>query len=301
MTTTSEIVVLSGKGGTGKTSITAAFASLADNAVFTDCDVDAADLHLILKPEIISEESFPSGAKAEINNDKCTSCGLCMELCRLDAIIMNNGRYAIDEFTCEGCGLCVEACPVKAITISENRNNRIYFAKSRFGPMVHGILGIGEENSGKLVSRVRKHAMQIAIKNNIPLILNDGPPGIGCPVISSLTGSRMVVAVTEPTLSGWHDLERLLELISQFKTNVFVIINKYDLNPEMTAKIESGLKFRGIHAFGKIPYDESFIHALIKGENINEYEPEGITVNKIRNIWETIINMIYESKCIRKD
>jgi len=301
MTTTSEIVILSGKGGTGKTSITAAFASLADNAVFTDCDVDAADLHLILQPEIISEESFPGGSKAEINNAKCTSCGLCMELCRFDAIIMNNGRYTIDEFTCEGCGLCVEACPEKAITKSENNNNNIYFAKSRFGPMVYGILGIGEENSGRLVSKVRKHAMNIALNNNIPLVLNDGPPGIGCPVISSVTGSKMVIAVTEPTLSGWHDLERLLELIGRFKTDIFVIINKYDLNPEMTVKIESGLKLRDINSFGKIAYDESFIHAMIQGKAINEYEPESATSKNLENIWKTIINMIYESQCIRKD
>ena len=258
-----EIVVLSGKGGTGKTSITAAFASLAKNAVFTDCDVDAADLHLLLSPNVYQRENFSSGAKAVVNNDKCTVCGLCKDLCRFDAIIIIDNEIHIDEFACEGCGLCSIACPIEAITIENYEKNHIYYADCRFGPMVYGKLGIAEENSGKLVSKIRQYAKDTARKLHSEMIITDGPPGIGCPVISSVSGANLVVAVTEPAISGWHDLERLINLIGQFHTPVKVIINKYDLNEDMCSVIENKLDNMKIEILGKIPYDNSMVNSLL--------------------------------------
>jgi len=293
-----EIVVLSGKGGTGKTSITASFASMAKNAVFVDCDVDAADLHLILSPDIYRDENFASGAKATIDNKKCTVCGLCRDLCRFSAIAIKNDELVIDEFACEGCGLCSIACPASAITIENYENNHIYFADCRFGPMVYGKLGIAEENSGKLVSKIRQYAKEMAKDSNANYIITDGPPGIGCPVISSVTGADMVVAVTEPTLSGWHDLERLIEMIGRFQTPVKVIINKYDLNEEMTYTIENKLKDKGIPILGKIPYDESMVYALLEGKTINEFESKGMVANELKIMWNKIISKIYEPKSI---
>ena len=293
-----EIVVLSGKGGTGKTSITAAFASLAQNTVFTDCDVDAADLHLLLSPDVYQRENFSSGAKAAVNNDKCTVCGLCKELCRFDAISITDNKIHINEFACEGCGLCSIACPVGAITIENYEKNHIYFADTRFGPMVYGKLGIAEENSGKLVSKIRQYAKDIAQKLNSEMIITDGPPGIGCPVISSVTGADLVVAVTEPTLSGWHDLERLINLIGQFHTPVKVIINKYDLNEDMCSVIENKLDNMKIEILGKIPYDNSMVNSLLEGKTINEFDPEGLIATILNKIWNNIKINIYEPKSI---
>jgi MinD superfamily P-loop ATPase len=293
-----EIVILSGKGGTGKTSITAAFASLAENAVFTDCDVDAADLHLVLSPEIYQSESFSSGAKAIVDNTKCTLCGLCKDLCRFSAIDFKGDELVIDEFACEGCRLCAVACPTGAITIENYENNHIYFADCRFGPMIYGKLGIAEENSGKLVSKIRHYAKKTAINVNAKYIITDGPPGIGCPVISSVTGADLVVAVTEPTLSGWHDLERLIEMIGRFHTPVKVIINKFDLNEEMASAIEQKIMNKGIEILGKIPYDETMIYALLEGKTIHEYEPNGLLTNKLSEIWNKVTSMNYETRSI---
>jgi len=293
-----EIVILSGKGGTGKTSLTAAFASFAKNAVFTDCDVDAADLYLVLSPDVYKIENFSSGTKAVVDKNKCTVCGLCRELCRFDAISIVNDEIYVDEFACEGCGLCSIACPAGAISIESYENNNIYFANCRFGPMVYGKLGIAEENSGKLVSKIRQYAKETAKKNNAAYIITDGPPGIGCPVISSVTGTDLVVAVTEPTLSGWHDLQRLIEMIGRFHTPIYVIINKYDLNKDMTFTIENNLKDKGIYILGKIPYDESMVYALLEGKTINEFEPNGLLATELKKMWNIITTSIYELKSI---
>lgn len=293
-----EIVFLSGKGGTGKTSLTAAFASLVNKAVFADCDVDAADLHLILSPDIYHQESFASGKKAVIRNEKCTRCGLCKELCRFGAIEFKNEVFIIDEFACEGCGLCLQACPAGAISIEKYETNRIYFSNTRFGKLIFGKLGIAEENSGKLVSKIRKFAKQTAVKNNAEFIITDGPPGIGCPVISSVTGADLVIAVTEPTLSGWHDLQRLIEMIERFQTSINVIINKYDLNEDMTEDIIKKLKEKNIPVIGKIPYDENILFALLDGKTITEFHPKGNITLDLNRIWKTIINNIYEPKSI---
>lgn len=291
-----EIALLSGKGGTGKTSITAAFSSLAGHAVLTDCDVDAADLHLVLTPEVNRKEIFSSGSKAVVHLNHCNNCGICIDLCRFDAIEIIDNELTIDEFACEGCGLCALTCPVNAITIDEYQKNQIYFAECRFGKMISGKLGVAEENSGKLVAKIRQYAKETASKTQADYILTDGPPGIGCPVISSVTGVDLVIAVTEPTLSGWHDLERLIELIKRFHTPVKVIINKYDLNVPMSLEIANQLETLGIEVIGKIPYDESMIIALLESKTITEYDPEGFTASEIRKIWDTIKSTFHEAK-----
>jgi len=285
-----EIVILSGKGGTGKTSITAAFASIAENAVFADCDVDAADLHLLLTPEIYHSEKFPSGTKAEINQELCTGCCICYDLCRFHAIQFYKENFKVDEYACEGCGLCVEACPANAISITQFANNNIYFANCRFGPMIYGKLGIAEENSGKLVAKIRQYTKDKSIEKNAVFIIADGPPGIGCPVISSVTGADLVIAVTEPTLSGWHDLQRLIEMIGRFRTPVNVIINKCDLNENMSRTIENNLTDLGIPVLGKLPYDDTIVHAMLEGKTINEFKPEGFIAKELSKMWKKILN-----------
>ncbi len=293
-----EFVVLSGKGGTGKTSITAAFASLADKTVFTDCDVDAADLHLILSPDVYRQEDFASGSKALIDSEKCTNCSLCMDLCRFNAIKTDGSDVVIDEYACDGCGLCALACPENAINIKEYSNNQINFANCRFGTLIYGKLGIAEENSGKLVSKIRQHARETAGILHASYIITDGPPGIGCPAISSVTGADLVVAITEPTLSGWHDLNRLIEMIGRFRTPVYVIINKYDLNEEMSDTIENNLKNKSIDILGKIPYDESMLHALLEGKSICEFMPDGLLSQEIKRMWNALKRKIYEPESI---
>ncbi len=286
-----EIVILSGKGGTGKTSITAAFAAMARDLVIADCDVDAADLHLILQPELYHEESYPGGTKSVIDPDRCTDCGICMDLCRFNAIELVNEHYLIDEYACEGCGLCNIACPEDAIRSVTNENNNLYFSNCRFGPFIYGMVGIAEENSGKLVSRIREEAKKKAKEEKAAVVLVDGPPGIGCPAISSVTGSDMVVAVTEPTKSGWHDLQRLIEMIERFHTKIFVILNKYDLNESMSNRIEEGLKEKNIPVLGKLPYDEQVIHALISGKSIPEYMREHPLTSELRRIWNKLLKL----------
>jgi MinD superfamily P-loop ATPase len=291
----SEIVILSGKGGTGKTSITAAFSSIAGRAVITDCDVDAADLPLLLSPEVTHTASYSSGSKAVIHLNKCNSCGICRDLCRFHAIEFIENEPVVDEFACEGCGLCEMACPVSAITMHQYEKNQLYFAQCRFGPMIYGKLGIAEENSGKLVAKIRQYAKETAIKKQADCIIMDGPPGIGCPVISSVTGVDLVVAVTEPTLSGWHDLERLIELTGRFQTPIKVIVNKCDLNETMTVDMVNKLDALGIEVLGKIPYDESMIHALLEGKTITEYDPEGHISAEVRKMWCTIESTVFET------
>ena len=201
-----EITILSGKGGTGKTSITAGLASIANNAVFCDNDVDAADLHLILEPDIIEKHQFESGKVAHIDKEICINCGICEQECRFDAIKSENGeKPEVNPFSCEGCRLCERLCPVDAITTTTNNNNWWFVSDTRFGQMVHAKMGAGEENSGKLVTTIRNHAKKIAKSTSAEFVINDGPPGIGCPVISSVTGTNKVLLVIEPSISGFHD------------------------------------------------------------------------------------------------
>ena len=285
-----EITILSGKGGTGKTSITAALASVAEKAVFCDNDVDAADLHLIFQPEILEEYKFSSGLKAHINISECTNCGICVQNCRFNAIHSNNnGNLFINPYQCEGCRLCERTCPVNAISAVQNKNNFWFVSHSRFGELVHAQMGPGEENSGKLVTQVRKKAKEIALKNKSEYIINDGPPGIGCAAISSISGTNTVLLVIEPTKSGLHDAQRLVELIETFKIETYALINKYDINLEISFIIEEYLQSKNIPLLSKIQFDKEMVEAMNEGKTIVEYNPESDVSKKISKTWAALI------------
>lgn len=278
-----ELVVISGKGGTGKTSITASFAALAENAVLADCDVDAADLHLILEPKIEQRNDFRSGRIAEIRQSDCTGCGLCEELCRFDAIT----DHTVDPFSCEGCGACVEFCPVKAIDFPEQLCGHWFKSTTRHGPMIHAHMSAGAENSGKLVSLVRTETRKLAKETDRELLLIDGPPGIGCPVIASIAGADAILVVSEPTLSGAHDLKRVLELAKHFGIAAMVCINKWDINCEMTEKIEVEAREMGAEPMGRIPYDAAVTGAQIEAKALVEYS-DGEAAQQMRALWTRV-------------
>jgi len=290
-----ELVVISGKGGTGKTSIVASFAGLAKNAVFADCDVDAADLHLILEPEIKQSSDFSGGKRARIIAEKCIGCGKCRDLCKFDAIHLNgqgndvvDKTFAVDPISCEGCKVCVEFCPVDAIEFNDCVNGQWLVSNTRFGTMVHAKLGIAEENSGKLVTLIRKEAKRIAAEEKKDLIIADGSPGIGCPVIASITGADLVLIITEPTLSGKHDFERVADLTASFGIPTLVCVNKSDLNREMTAEIAREADGRGIKLAGKIRYDKAFTKAQIMKATVVEYTGGWVTED-IKALWRKVI------------
>ncbi|MDK2823962.1 MAG: hypothetical protein PWQ67_776 [Clostridia bacterium] len=276
-----ELVVISGKGGTGKTSIVASLATLIDNKVLADCDVDAADLHLVLNPRILEEYEFRSGKTAYINKEKCTQCKKCLELCRFDAI---GDDLIIDKVSCEGCGVCVYFCPLGAIEFKDNLSGHWFISSTTYGPLVHAKLGIAEENSGKLVTLVKSQARKVAMEQNKELILVDGSPGIGCPVIASISGANLVLVVTEPTLSGIHDLERVISLTEHFNIETAVCINKADINYEMTEKILNNCQKQGLPVVGIIPYDNSVTKAQIQGISILDLAPESKTAKEIKKL-----------------
>jgi MinD superfamily P-loop ATPase len=280
-----ELIVISGKGGTGKTSIMGAFATLAENKVLCDADVDAADLHLLTDPSIKQQHDFQSGHTAVINKDGCTECGICQNLCKWDAI---GDDFVIDPIACEGCGVCVYFCPEKTIDFPINTCGEWYISATRFGPMVHARLGIAEENSGKLVSLVRSEARKLAEQEGAGLILTDGPPGVGCPVIASIGGADAVLAVTEPSVSGIHDLKRVCQLAEHFKVPAMICINKFDLNLELTKDIENYAQTAGIECLGRIPFDPAFTHAMVQAKTIFEYDASSASSHPIREIWGKI-------------
>ena len=282
-----EIVIVSGKGGTGKTSLAAAFAALAKNGILCDADVDAADLHLLMQPEVKERTDFMGGSKAVINPDLCTGCGTCLTLCRFDAI---SDRYEVDPIRCEGCGVCVDFCPEQAIDFPVQRCGEWYISATRFGPMVHARLGIAEENSGRLVSLVRKETRQLAEERGLDLILTDGPPGIGCPVIAAIGGATALVIVVEPTVSGIHDLQRVVDLAAHFRVPGLVIVNKYDLNVEMTEAIEKLAVQRNLVVLGRVPFDPVFTRSMVQGQTLFEYGAETPTRQVVRDIWAKIIS-----------
>ncbi len=297
-----ELVVISGKGGTGKTSLTAAFAALAPNAVLADCDVDAADLHLILKPDVRETHDFSGGKLAYIRSEKCIGCGECERVCRFEAVSLSGPgneivakTCAIDSVACEGCGVCVQFCPVSAIDFEDAINGQWFISDTRFGPMVHARLGTAEENSGKLVSLIRKQARQIATDRDRELLIVDGSPGIGCPVIASITGADLVLVVTEPTLSGRHDLERVAQLTAHFGIATAVCINKWDINPEVAADIEASVSEKGLLFAGRIDYDPAVTRAQVAEQTIIEYTQDG-PAKQVAAIWETITEALKETK-----
>ncbi len=287
-----EIVVISGKGGTGKTSITASFAYLGGkDVVVADCDVDAADMHLLLKPEHLQAENFYSGVIAEIDQDSCTSCGECAEICRFNAIPVANDIYTIDPLNCEGCGYCARICPVEAIAMNSQNVGDWYVSNTKAGNrMVHAKLGIGAENSGKLVAKVKNEAKNIANETEKEFVIVDGSPGIGCPVVSSLSGASFAVLVTEPTVSGFHDLERVYQLVKKFNIRAGCIINKADLNPQVTEKIEFFLEEENIVHISSLPYDEIFTEAMLEGQTIVEFGDNALKEIIIES-WEKIKNV----------
>jgi MinD superfamily P-loop ATPase len=285
-----ELIIISGKGGTGKTSLTAAFASLARNNVLCDTDVDAADLQLIMDPKVKKRSDFRSGFTAAIDSEKCSGCGLCQDLCRWNAI---NDEFEVNPIECEGCGVCVYFCPEEAINFLENTCGEWFISDTQFGPMVHARLGIAEENSGKLVTLIRQEARKIADERNIDTILTDGPPGVGCPVIASIGGASAALIVTEPTISGIHDMRRVVQLANHFNVPAMVCVNKFDINEDLTRDIENYAKDEGLVCLGKIPFDPVFTKAMVKGQTIFEYNGAsnaGLAVNKIWNTLSSIMN-----------
>ncbi|MBN1377916.1 MAG: ATP-binding protein [Gammaproteobacteria bacterium] len=292
-----ELVVISGKGGTGKTSLAASFAILAGQAVIADCDVDASDLHLLLRPDIKSRHDFISGHEAVICQDECSGCGICLDYCRFDAIKLDDskdsdGMFYIDKFSCEGCGVCVRFCPELAIDFPDNLCGEWMISETRCGPMVHAQLGVAAENSGKLVSMVRREALKIAQQQNKELIIVDGPPGIGCPVIASITGASQLLVVTEPSVSGESDLQRVLELAQHFNIPTAICINKWDINPEMSDRIEKGALLAGASLAGRIRYDRDVTQAQLQEKAV--VETDAASNEDIHIVWEHVKAALYQ-------
>ncbi|MFO7671386.1 MAG: ATP-binding protein [Bacteroidales bacterium] len=284
-----EIAVISGKGGTGKSSISAAFATLNGEVVLADCDVDAANLYLLFNPDHQEEQVYVAGYKARVDELLCSKCHLCLDTCRFDAISLQNGQIIINEISCDGCFLCSRICPENAIQMVPNDKSRLYSGSFRNGKMVYGRLAPGEENSGKLVNMVREKAKQISNENNLETIILDGPPGIGCPVISTITGVDKVIIVTEPTISGLHDLERAAEIVLKSNRNPSVIINKWDLNASMTERIGAWCNKKNIPVAGILPFDKKMVESMVQSKTITEFDAENEISLELKKIWNKMI------------
>ncbi len=298
-----ELLVISGKGGTGKTTIVGAFAGLAkdsfpcETTVLADCDVDAADLHLILKPSVRRTNEFFGLKKATIDPAKCDNCGECAKVCRFDAIAMHEESIKIEPVSCEGCAVCFHICPSQAINMKDVIAGHWFVSDTIYGPLVHAKLGVAEENSGKLVMEVRREARRIAETRGSRLIICDGPPGVGCPVISSMSGVDLALIVTEPTIAGVHDMERLYTLANGFDVEVVVCINKYDLDYKISRDIREFCRTHDIDMVGRIPFDEEVVKALVKGEpiispDLTSGKSESPAANATRQLWAEILNRL---------
>jgi len=286
-----QIAVVSGKGGTGKTTLTASFAALAQDVVIADCDVDAATLHLLLHPQIVEKQEFRGSKLAVMDGTKCVECDLCRDACRFGAI---NHDFKIDPFLCEGCGVCVVVCPERAVSLLERISGYAFISKTNYGTMSHARLNPGEANSGKLVTLVRHNARQIAEKENRKLILIDGPPGIGCPVIASVSGVDVGLAVAEPTVSGIHDLKRALLLLDHFDVSPSVCINMYDINKKNTERIVKFCEKNKVEVAGEIPFDPLVTEAMVAGKTVVEYRPESTVSREIETIWKRVASSLNE-------
>ena len=280
-----QITVISGKGGTGKTVLTASFAALAHNACFVDCDVDAADLHLLLNPKVKEKHVFKSGKTAKIEKNSCTECGECIDVCRFNAI---TEEFAVDPISCEGCGICSLICPSSAIAMVENLSGEWYISNTRYGPFVHAKLGIAEENSGKLVTKIRQAAQELAKRMQLDYIVIDGPPGIGCPVIASLSAVDLAIIVTEPTIAGIHDMERIADVAAHFSIPAKVVINKHDINLDNSNAIENICHRRNIQLLARLPFSEKFVESMVQGIPMPEYCNNGIA-KQVSDLWQAIV------------
>lgn len=278
-----QLIILSGKGGTGKTTLTASFAALAKNSVVADCDVDAPDLHMLLHPEVIETQKFTGSKLALVDYTKCLDWGLCREKCRFNAITEN---FKVDPISCEGCGVCAFVCPSRAIKMTERNSGYAYISKTKYGFMTHALLNPSESNSGKLVTLVRQNAEKLAKQENSDLIMVDGPPGIGCPVIASVVGSDVGFVVAEPTISGIHDLKRALQLLEHFKVTPLVCVNMYDINMENTEQITSFCAENKVKIAGKVSFNPKVTEAMVRGKTIVEYAPKSNVAKEIVNIWK---------------
>ncbi len=286
-----ELVVISGKGGTGKTSLVAAFAALAGNVALCDADVDAADLHLVTQPRIVETHSFISGHEAIIDPEQCTQCGSCLSWCRFEAI---DPAFHVNPLLCEGCGVCAHLCPAQAVQFVEKTCGEWYISETSYGPMVHARLGIAEENSGKLVALVRREARRLAENRQMEMILTDGPPGVGCPVIASIGNAHAVLAVAEPTVSGRHDVERVLDLAKHFGVPAAVCVNKWDLHPEEAQRIAHIAQARGAFFLGHIPFDPVVTRAQVAGRSLVEYG-ESAVIRAIEGVWYRVQRLLHEN------
>jgi MinD superfamily P-loop ATPase len=294
MTPPRELIVISGKGGTGKTSVVAAFAALAGGAVLADCDVDAADLHLVLRPELGPEHGFSGRRQAVIDLDACTACGRCAEVCRFAAVLgADSGTFTIDPIACEGCELCRRVCPAEAISMEPVVNGAWMVSETRFGPLVHAHLGVAEDNSGKLVTLVRNEARRVAEERDLSLVIADGSPGIGCPVIASLAGADLVLAITEPTVSGRHDLDRVLQVVRQFRLPFAVCVNKADLNPELGATMASEAAAAGALFVATVDYDPAVTQAQVAGTHVIDIG--GRAAAEIEHLWDAVLDTLSAS------
>jgi len=293
-----EVTVVSGKGGTGKTVLVSSLARLLDSKVMADCDVDAPDLHLLLKPRVLRAVAFSGGKIASIDEDRCTGCGQCAEHCRFDAVhqVPGSRYYRVDRIGCEGCGVCFYVCPEAAVELDDNQNGTWYVSDTDFGPLVHACLDPAEENSGKLVSIVRKEARNLAEREGLRYIIVDGPPGIGCPVISSITGTELVVIVTEPTVSGFHDCERVVSLARHFGVPAAAVINKYDLNLEATVRAEAFFEKESIALLGKIPYGLEVSRAIADAKLVVDMEDSPVAT-ELRAVGDALRGLLEKIGC----
>jgi len=286
-----QLVILSGKGGTGKTSVAAALAHLASQElpiVLADADVDAANLELVLNPTRLEEHAFMGGQLAVIDADKCTLCGTCYDVCRFDAILPGDDTYRVDPLACEGCASCVYQCPEEAIHSEERQAGLWFRSDTRFGPLFHAHLFAAQENSGKLVTMVKQQGRLLGLDQGRELLIVDGPPGIGCPVISASAGADLALLVVEPTVSGIHDLERALGTVMHFRVPALVCINKADLNPAQTAAIETYCRAQGIEVVGTLPFDTVVTEAMVHGQPVTAYQPDGAMATALREAWSRL-------------